>query len=72
MNLNNKASTKPADNTKLSTNELATTFRVAAQSIRAALCNNGHYLGLRPTKLPNGRLLWSASAVTRLLAGEAL
>lgn len=54
---------------KLSTEELAAGVRVKPQTIRAALCRNGHYLGLRPCKLPNGRLLWDAAEVDRLLAG---
>jgi len=44
-----------------STEELAALFRVAHQTPRAALCRNGHYLGMRPIKLPNGRLLWNAA-----------
>jgi len=53
----------------LSTEELAALGKVRPQSIRASLCRHGHWLGLRPTKLPNRRLLWPADAVTRLLAG---
>ncbi len=55
---------------KLSTDELAAALRVVPQSIRAALCRKGHYLGLRPLKLPNGKLLWDASEVECLLFGE--
>ncbi|MBL0354374.1 MAG: DNA-binding protein [Dechloromonas sp.] len=40
------------------------------QTLRASLCRNGHYMGLRPVKLPNGRLLWDAAEVERLTAGE--
>ena len=56
-------------NEKLSTEELAAKFRVAIQTPRASLCRKGHYLGLRPVKLPNGKLLWDASEVARLLNG---
>ena len=55
---------------KFSTDELAAAARLAPQSIRASLCRNGHWAGLRPVKLPNGRLLWDAEQVTRVLSGE--
>lgn len=54
----------------LSTEELASIFKVQPQSIRAALCRRGHYLGMRPTKPANRRLLWSAADVSRVLNGE--
>ncbi len=62
--------TRPA---RLSTSEFAAALRAAGQcvqpqSIRRYLCEKGHYLGERPAKLPNGRLLWDAAAVERLTA----
>ena len=51
------------------TTEAADRLRVRPQTLRRALCLNGHYLGLRPTKLPNGRLLWDASAIEALTEG---
>lgn len=56
---------------KITTNELARLLRIVPQTIRAGLCRNGHYLGLKPLKL-SGRLLWDSAAVERLLAGEVL
>lgn len=56
---------------KLDTTEAAAELRVKPQTIRRALCLQGHYLGLRPVKLGNGRLLWDAAAVEALTAGEA-
>ena len=56
---------------KLDTTEAADRLRVRPQTLRRALCLNGHYLGLRPTKLPNGRLLWDASAIEALTEGGA-
>lgn len=44
--------------TELTTAELARRFRVKPESIRHALCIRGHYCGLKPRRLPNGRLLW--------------
>lgn len=55
---------------RLSTEELATALKVRPQTVRAGLCNHGHYMGLKPAKLPNGRLLWDAAAVDALLNGE--
>lgn len=57
---------------KHTTEEAANQMRVVPQTLRAALCRHGHYLGMRPVKLPNGKLLWDASEVQRLLAGEVL
>lgn len=54
---------------KLDTLEAAERLRIKPQTIRRSLCMSGHYLGLRPTKLPNGRLLWDAAAVDALLNG---
>lgn len=50
----------------ISTEELAALLRLKPQSLRAALCRDGHYFGLRPRKMPNGRLLWPADAAERL------
>lgn len=55
---------------KLSTEEVATAARMAPQSIRAALCRQGNWAGLRPVKLITGRLLWDAGEVSRVLNGE--
>jgi hypothetical protein len=55
---------------KISTEELASLLRIAPQTARAGLCRNSHYLGLKPVRLPNGRLLWDTAEVERLLAGE--
>lgn len=38
--------------------------------IRTAVWRNGHFNGIKPYKLPNGRLLWPADAVDRLTGGE--
>lgn len=54
---------------KLSTEEAAAVLRVASQTPRASLCRLGHWMGMRPVKLPNGRLLWDAAEVERLASG---
>jgi len=52
--------------THLSTEALAAQLRIKPQTLRAALCRNGHYYGIRPVKMPNRLLLWPADALERL------
>ena len=66
----------------LTTESLANAIGAKAGSIRVRLCQTGSYFGIKPKKLPNGRLLWpavlgsilgragdaSARALARLLA----
>lgn len=54
----------------ISTEQLAEKLCVKPNTIRTNLCLKGHVYGLKPTKLPNGRLLWSADAVHALLNSE--
>lgn len=54
---------------KLSTEEAAAKLCAAPQTPRASLCRLGHWMGMRPVKLPNGRLLWDAAQVERLASG---
>lgn len=49
------------------TKELAALLRVSPQTVIRGLCVNGNYLGLRPVKLPNQRLLWPSCDVKNLL-----
>lgn len=51
---------------RLSTEALAAQLRIKPQTLRAALCRNGHYYGIRPVKMPNRLLLWPADALERL------
>lgn len=53
------------------TEELAARLGLRPQTLRAALCRNGNYFGLRPVKLPNGRLLWPADSFEKLTGGAA-
>ncbi len=57
-------------NEKLSTEQLAEIVCCKPNSIRTRLCKTGSYYGIKPIKLPSGRLLWSAEKVQALLAGE--
>ena len=51
----------------LTTTQLANALKMRAQSIRKRYCQTGTYFGLRPSKLPNGRLYWPGDALDRLL-----
>lgn len=54
----------------LTTDQLSEKLHIKANTVRTKLCKDGHVFGMKPTKLPNGRLLWSADAVNTLLNGE--
>lgn len=49
------------------TEQLGDLIGIKPVSIRVRLCQTGSYFGLIPSKLPNGRLLWPADSVERLL-----
>ena len=55
----------------LTTHELAVFLGVEEHTPRASLCRHGHWMGMVPLKLPNGRLLWNATDVEQLLTGNA-
>lgn len=46
------------DKNHLNTNQFAARFGVKGETVRRNLCVKGHFLGVRPIKLPNRRLLW--------------
>ncbi len=52
----------------LTTEALAAACAVKPASIRVRLCREGSYFGLRPDKLPNGRLLWPGDWRERMSA----
>ena len=54
----------------LSTEQAAAALHIKPQTLRAALCRDGHYFGIRPLKLPNRMLAWPAEGIERLLSGE--
>lgn len=54
----------------LSTNEFAERVRLKPQTIRKSLSKNGHVMGIRPIKLPNGKLRWKKHEVAALLNGD--
>jgi hypothetical protein len=62
----------PENREHLSTEEFAAVMAVEPQSVRKRYSESGSYHGVRPTKLPNRRLLWPVAAVRQLLDGAGL
>ncbi|OHX11538.1 hypothetical protein BI347_17910 [Chromobacterium sphagni] len=56
----------------LSTGEFAQAIGLQPQTIRKTYSKNGHALGIRPKKLPNGKLRWLEEDIVRLLKGDAV
>ena len=52
-----------------STDEAASLLKIRPQTLRAALCRDGHYFGVRPIKSPNRMRGWPAEAIPRLRTG---
>ena len=53
-----------------STEEAAAVLKVKPQTMRAAVCRDGAYFGVRPQKARNRFLVWDAAAIDALLNGE--
>lgn len=51
----------------ISTEELAIQAITTPGTIRVRLCKTGSYFGIRPKKLPNGRLLWPSDSINQLI-----
>lgn len=51
----------------VSTKEFAYILGCTAESIRVRLCKSGSFLGIKPKKLPNRRLLWPINSINSLL-----
>ena len=56
----------------MTTDEIAVLLKLKPQTIRKHYSQHGAFMGIRPVKLPNGRLRWSGSAIARLLSGEGV
>lgn len=52
------------------TAQFGQTINTKPESIRRGFCTKGHYLGLKPIKLDNGRLLWPVDGIKRILSGD--
>lgn len=59
-------------NQNYTTEQLAEVIHGRPSSIRTRLCKTGSYYGIKPNKLPNGRLLWPVDAIQNLIEGAAL
>ena len=55
----------------VNTREFAEIVRVKPGTILRAVCTQGHYLGIKPLKLKNRRLLWPESEVDKAIHREA-
>ena len=69
-----------AENQGLDPEELANGFdtegfaaqcKVKSNTIRRQHCLTGHYMGIKPIKLPNRKLVWPRADVERVLNGDA-
>jgi hypothetical protein len=54
---------------KITTGPLAAKFGKKPQTARASYCRLGHWMGMVPTKLPTGGLLWDEAEADALLSG---
>jgi hypothetical protein len=54
----------------MTTQQLADALGLKPQSIRKRYCETGAYYSLRPTKMPNRRLMWPADALAQLGRGQ--
>jgi hypothetical protein len=52
------------------TKEFADLFGRESNTVRHSLCRKGHYMGVKPVKLPTGGLLWPREAIDRLLDSD--
>ena len=50
----------------LDTDSFAALNRVKGQSVRSRVCRFGHYFGISPKKLANGRLAWPAVQIEKV------
>lgn len=53
-----------------STEQFAELIHGKVGAIRTRLCKTGSFHGIKPVKLPNGRLLWPAEQVHALITGK--
>jgi len=53
----------------LTTEQFAEAMQGKPSTIRTRLCKTGSFYGIKPIKLPSGRLLWPVDAVQALLNG---
>lgn len=54
----------------LTTEELAESLGMSAQTLRKRYSQTGSYFSVRPIKLPNRRLLWPGDSVEQLISSR--
>jgi hypothetical protein len=59
------------ENEKINTEAFAGKLGVKSGTVRRGYCIDGHYMGVKPVKLPNRRLLWPAAEANKLTHSEA-
>ncbi|WP_273050155.1 hypothetical protein [Pseudoalteromonas sp.] len=59
-------------NSNLTTEQFALALHGKPSTIRTRLCKTGSFYGIKPIKLPSGRLLWPTAAVQALLTGKGV
>lgn len=55
----------------LTTEQLAEALSLQPQTLRKRYSQTGTYYGLRPCKLPNGKLRWASNSIELLTNGVA-
>jgi hypothetical protein len=55
----------------MTTNEFAAKIGILGSSIHRRTCITGSYYGIKPSKLPNGRLIWPDDADAQLFAQQS-
>ncbi|MEW4336455.1 hypothetical protein [Chromobacterium vaccinii] len=69
--MTNKLTIETLINSTMATHDFASILGQKSQSIRKAYALKGEVMGIRPIKLPNGKLRWPTEPIVRLLKGEA-
>lgn len=59
---------RAAERYRFITDEFAAQLRITTQAVRKRFSQTGSFYGIRPLRLPNGRLLWPDDALEQLLA----
>lgn len=54
----------------MATADFARSVGLKAQTVRKAYSQKGSVLGIRPIKLPNGKLRWPTSEIAKLLVAD--
>lgn len=57
--------------THCSTKDFAKYVSVKSATVRRGYCVNGHYLGIKPLRLPNGRLSWPIEEIEKIMGGRS-